>query len=52
MRYLDGDITKHDWEMEDVTWIEKDKVLDKLTYKSDKEVFKKALPLIEQFANS
>lgn len=48
MRYLGGDITKHDFEMEDVQWVEKDKVEDKLTYKSDKEVFKKALPIIEE----
>lgn len=48
MKYIDGDITKHDFEMENVEWIESDKVLDKLTYKSDKEVFKKAAPIIRR----
>lgn len=47
MKYLGGDISKHDFEMEDVKWVEKDKVLDTLTYKSDKEVFKRAEPVIQ-----
>lgn len=47
MEYKGGDITEHDFEMENVEWVEKDKVLDKLTFKSDKEVFRKALPIIE-----
>lgn len=51
MEYLGGDITKHDWEMEDVQWIEKEKVLEKITYKSDKEIFKKALPIIEELVD-
>lgn len=47
MEYKNGDITKHDFEMEDVQWIESDKVLEKLTFKSDKQVFEKALPIIQ-----
>lgn len=47
MKYRSGDITKHDFEMEDVQWIEAEKVLEKLTFKSDKTVFKKALPIIQ-----
>lgn len=46
MKYVSGDITKHDFEMEDVEWVEIDKVLEKLTYKSDKEVFIKAVSVI------
>lgn len=52
MEYVGGDITKHDFEMEDVRWVEKEKVLEKLTYKSDKEIFKKALPIIERLVVS
>ena len=52
MKYLGGDITKHDFEMEDVKWVPQEEVLKKLTYKSDKEVFKNALPGIMKFANS
>ncbi len=43
MKYVGGDIAKHDFEMENVEWVEKDKVMEKLTFKSDKEVFEKAL---------
>lgn len=50
MRYMGGDITKHDYEMEDVVWIESDKVLETLTHKGEREVFKKALPEIEKLA--
>lgn len=47
MEFTGGDITEHDNEMEAVEWVESDKVLEKLTYRSDKEVFVKALPIIE-----
>ncbi len=46
MEYLEGDIAKHDFEMEDVQWIESDKVLEKLTFKADKQVFEKAQPIV------
>jgi 8-oxo-dGTP pyrophosphatase MutT (NUDIX family) len=39
MEYVSGDITKHDWEMENVEWIPKEEVLEKLTYPSDKKVW-------------
>lgn len=47
MEFESGDTTEHDFEMEDVKWIDQGKVLEKLTFKSDKEVFKKALPIIQ-----
>lgn len=50
MRFLGGDITKHDHEMENVEWVEAEKVLSTLTFRSDKEVFRKALPVIESLA--
>ncbi len=46
MKFLGGDITKHDNEMENVEWIEKDKVLEKLSFKADKQAFEQALPMI------
>lgn len=52
MEYIGGDITKHDHEMEAVEWLRDDQVLERLTYKSDKEVFIKALPLIKELSNS
>ncbi len=46
MKYVGGDITKHDFEMENVEWVPMDKVEEKLTYKSDKQVWGKALQRI------
>jgi 8-oxo-dGTP diphosphatase len=46
MKYIGGDITKHDWEMQAVEWLPKDEVLDRLTYPSDKAVFEEAQKLI------
>jgi 8-oxo-dGTP pyrophosphatase MutT (NUDIX family) len=50
--YESGDITKHDFEMEDVEWVEKDKVLDKLSFKADKQVFEKAQIVIAKLIAS
>ena len=52
MEYVGGDITQHDHEMEDVIWLPLDQVLDKLTYKSDKNVFKEARPIIERLIDN
>lgn len=52
MEYLEGDIKKHDQEMENVEWVEFDKILEKLTYKSDKEAFEEAKPIIEKLSSS
>jgi 8-oxo-dGTP pyrophosphatase MutT (NUDIX family) len=52
MRYTGGDITQHDTEMSQVEWLPEDKVLDRLTYKGDKDAYKEALPLIKKLANS
>jgi 8-oxo-dGTP pyrophosphatase MutT (NUDIX family) len=50
MKYTGGDITDHDHEMSAVEWVEEDKVLEKLTYKSDKDAFLEAQPLIKDLA--
>jgi 8-oxo-dGTP pyrophosphatase MutT (NUDIX family) len=42
MAFVDGDITKHDWEMENVEWLPMDKVEERLTYDSDKQVWQEA----------
>lgn len=46
MEYISGDIQDHDWEMEAADWLELDKVEDRLTYKTDKQVFQKAQKLL------
>ena len=46
MKYTGGDITQHDWEMQEVVWLPKNEVLDRLTYPSDKKVWQEAQKLI------
>ena len=46
MEYAGGDITKHDHEMEKVEWLPKGKVEERLTYDSDKIVWREAKELI------
>ena len=46
MRFIDGDITKHDDEMEEVEWLSPSEVENRLTYPSDKKVWKEARKLI------
>lgn len=50
MEYIDGDITDHDFEMENVEWLGLDEAKERLTYKSDKQVFDEAKPIIEKLA--
>ncbi len=52
MKYTGGDITKHDFEMAAVEWLPKDEVLGRLSYKSDKDAYREALPEIKRLANS
>ncbi len=51
MKYIGGDITDHDFEMEEVEWVESERVLETLTHKGEKDIFKKALPQIEKLPN-
>jgi 8-oxo-dGTP pyrophosphatase MutT (NUDIX family) len=46
MEYVGGDITKHDFEMENVQWLPKNEVADRLTYDSDKKVWSEAEQLL------
>ncbi len=52
MKYIGGDITKHDHEMSDVKWVDLQNVDNELAYKGDKQVFNEALPIIKSLANS
>ncbi len=47
MRAVGGDISSHDSEMENVEWLPKDQVEGRLTYPSDKKVWKEAQKLIK-----
>ena len=46
MEYIDGDITKHDAEMENVEWLAPEEVEKRLTYASDKKVWEETRKLI------
>ncbi|HVT01547.1 MAG TPA: NUDIX domain-containing protein [Patescibacteria group bacterium] len=50
MEYVGGNITEHDHEMSAVEWLNANEVLNRLTYKSDKNVYQEALPIIESLA--
>ena len=47
MRAVGGNINDHDFEMEKVEWLPTNQVLDRLTYPSDKEVWREAEKLIK-----
>ena len=47
MEYSEGELVGQKEEIESVFWEEKDNVLNKLTYSSDKAIFKRALELLE-----
>lgn len=47
MQYVSGDIKKHDFEMQAVEWLPTEKVMERLTYKSDKLAFAEALKEFE-----
>ncbi len=46
MEYISGNIADHDWEMENVEWLPIEEVEKRLSYLSDKKVWKEAKELI------
>lgn len=48
MEYIRGDINDHDWEMEAAEWLELSKVDERLSYKTDKQVFLKACEILQK----
>lgn len=48
MRYVSGDIKTHDFEMEEVAWVEENDVEKKLTFPSDKQIYKETRQLINE----
>jgi 8-oxo-dGTP diphosphatase len=49
MKYTGGDINEHDNEMEAVEWIDPSEVEKRLTYPSDKKVWREAKGLLDSF---
>jgi 8-oxo-dGTP pyrophosphatase MutT (NUDIX family) len=50
MKFIKGDIKKHDFEMSAVEWWTENQVKKEMTYKSDKLAFEKALEIFGQLA--
>ncbi len=46
MEYVSGNIQDHDWEMEAAEWLFIEQVEERLTYKTDKQVWSKALEIL------
>ncbi len=46
MEYLKGRPEDHDWEVEEVLWMPVDEAIKRVTYKTDREIIKKARELI------
>ena len=51
MSFVEGDTNDHDWEMEAVEWLPIEKVEQRLTFPSDKDVWKKAKKRILELAS-
>lgn len=47
MEYVSGDIKDHDFEMENVEWLDSQEVEKRLTYKSDKVAWEEAKELLQ-----
>ncbi len=48
LRYISGDIENFSWEVDDAKWFSIDEALKMVSYKTDKEVLKKAKEKLEQ----
>ena len=48
MEFISGDTKNHDFEMENVEWVPIEEVEKRLTYKSDREVWRKAKELLNE----
>ncbi len=46
MEYEGGDIKKHDWEVDDALWFPIEEAIQKIRYKGEKEMIKKAREMI------
>lgn len=46
MRYLEGDVRQHDWEVEDARWFPIEEAIARATYKGEREILEKARRMI------
>ena len=50
MEFAGGNTNNHDWEMENVEWLPVNKVAERLTYPSDKQIWELAKKKIGEVA--
>ena len=48
MQFVSGNITKHDFEMENVEWLPMEEVANRLTFATDKKVWEEAKSYLEE----
>lgn len=48
MKYISGDPSMHDWEVEEAGWYEVDKALETLSFGRDKELLKKTVVMLDK----
>jgi 8-oxo-dGTP pyrophosphatase MutT (NUDIX family) len=50
MEYEGGDVSNHDWEVDDASWFPIDEAIEKAGYKGEKEMLEKAKGIILMFS--
>jgi len=48
LRYTTGSTDKHDWEVDEARWFSIDEAIQRLTYKGEKEILRKAKEMITE----
>ncbi len=51
LKYIDGNTDDHDHEVDEARWFPIDKAIERLSYKSEKEIMQKAEKMIEEKLN-
>ncbi len=46
MEYVSGDTADHDWEVEEVQWLDPERAMELLSYRGEREILSKALALL------
>jgi len=49
LKYLEGNVENHDFEVVEARWVKAEDALEMLTFKSEKEIVEKAIKLIPEF---
>ena len=50
LKYLEGNVENHDFEVVEARWVKAEDALEMLTFKSEKDIVEKAIKLIPEFS--